>query len=141
VFQSVVAKFAIKLREGQYHFDTPSDLVGLPKLMARMHVAHLHRFWHTRGRDLRKNEEIAAKDFTESSDHDLTSDSVVERAELIELALTHLSERDRHILEWRMDNVTWPDIAKRLNLPSSEALRKQHERALARVAHQICAEG
>jgi len=29
VYQSAVAQFALKLREGRYHFDPPGDLVGL----------------------------------------------------------------------------------------------------------------
>ena len=56
---------------------------------------------------------------------------------MLELALERLPERDRHILDWRQDNVTWPEIARRLNVPSSEALRKQHERTLARVAKEV----
>jgi RNA polymerase sigma factor (sigma-70 family) len=137
VFQSVIAQFALKLREGQYQFDTPSDLVGLLKTMARTHVAHLARFWQARRRDLRKSTGLDAEGVTESPDHDPTASSVVARVERLELALARLSERDRQILDWRHENVTWPEIARRLNVPSSEALRKQHQRALARVAQEI----
>ncbi len=137
VFQSVIAGFALKLREGKYHFDTPSDLVGLLKTMARTHVAHLARFWQARRRDLRKNRRIDTEGATEPAAHDPTVSSVVARVEMLEHALERLPERDRQILDWRQDNVTWPEIARRLNVPSSEALRKQHERALARVAEVV----
>ena len=55
VFQSVIACFALKLRDGHYQFDKPSDLTGLLKAMARLHVAHLAGIRHARRRDLRRN--------------------------------------------------------------------------------------
>jgi len=137
VFQSVIARFALKLREGQYHFDTPSDLVGLLKTMARAHVAQLARFWQARRRDLRKNRGIDAEGAAEPATHESTASRVVARVEMLERALVRLSDRDRQILDWRQERVTWPDIARRLNVPSAEALRKQHERTLARVAHDV----
>ena len=137
VFQSVIARFALKLREGRYHFDTPSDLVGLLKTMARTHVAHLARFWQGGRRDLRKNRGIDAAGVTEPAAHDSTASSVVARVKMLELALARLTDRDGQILDWRQDGVIWQEVARRLNVPSSEALRKQHERALARVAQEV----
>ncbi len=137
VFQSVIAQFASKLREGRFHFDTPNDLVALLKVMARTHVAHLARFWNSRRRDLRKNSGLDAKDVSEPSAHHSTASSVLARVELLNLALAHLSQRDRQILDWRNDDVAWAEIARRLSVPSAEALRKQHERALARVAKAV----
>jgi hypothetical protein len=137
VFQSVIARFAIKLREGDYQFESPSDLVGLLKMMARMHVAQVARFWHARRRDLRKNSVLHASGMNEQADHDATASKIVARVELLELALARLSERDRQILDWRQDEVAWPEIARQLNVPSAEALRKQHQRALTRVAHAV----
>lgn len=137
VFQSVIARFAIKLREGRYHFGSPSDLIGLLKTMARTHVAHLARFWQARRRDLRKNTHLDEDGEAEPPAHDPTASTVVTRAELLELALARLSERDHQILDWRQENVAWLEIARRLNVPSAEALRKQHERALACVAKLV----
>lgn len=138
VFQSVIVRFALKLREGQYHFDTPSDLVGLLKTMARTHVARLARFWQARRRDLRRNLGIDAEGVTELTAKNPTLSSVIARGEMLELAMEHLPERDRQILDWREDKVTWVEIAKRLDVASSEALRRQHERTLARVARVVC---
>jgi hypothetical protein len=137
VFQSVIAQFALKLRAGQYYFDTPRDLVALLKTMARGHVAMLARFWQARRRDLRKDTGLDDEGAAEPLARDPTASSVVARVELLELALARLSDRDRQILDWRQDGVPWPEIASRLNAPSAEALRKQHERALARVAEAI----
>ncbi len=78
-----------------------------------------------------------ANGVSEPPDHDPTASSVVARVELLGLALARLSERDRQILDWRQDDVTWPEIARRLTVPSAEALRKRHERALARVAREV----
>ncbi|MEJ7595723.1 MAG: hypothetical protein WKF77_29790 [Planctomycetaceae bacterium] len=49
VFQSVIFQFALKLREGRYRFDSPRDLIGLLKVMARTHVAQLARFGRCSG--------------------------------------------------------------------------------------------
>jgi hypothetical protein len=108
VFQSVMTQFALKLREGQYNFDTPSELVGLLKTIARTHAAHLARFWHARRRDLRKNAGIDAEGVIEPAAADPTASSVVARVETLELALAKLSERDRQILDWRQDGVVTP---------------------------------
>lgn len=137
VYQSVIAQFAFKLREGQYQFGTPSDLVGLLKTMARAHVAQLARFWQARRRDLRKDTGLDAKGAAEMPAHDPTASSVVARAELLMHALERLSKRDRQILDWRQDDLLWPEIARRLNSPSVEALRKQHERALTLAARGV----
>lgn len=137
VFQSVVAQFVVRLRDGKYQFDSPSDLVGLLKAMARTHVALLARFWHARRRDLRKNAGLDDDGATERYGHDPTASSVVARVELLDHTLARLSERDRQILEWRQEKVAWPEVARRLNVPSAEALRKQHERALARLAENV----
>jgi DNA-directed RNA polymerase specialized sigma24 family protein len=137
VFQSVIAKFSLKLREGRYHFDTPGDLVGLLKTMARTHVARLARFWQARRRDLRKNTGLDGEEVAETAANDPTPSSVVARVELLEHALARLSEQDRQILDWRAADVLWPEIARRLDAGSAEALRKRHERALARVAQEV----
>ncbi len=137
IFQSVILQFVIKLREGQYQFQTPSDLVGLLKTMARAHVAHLARFWQVRRRDLRRDTHLDAEAGAETPANDSTASIVVARVELLEHALSRLSQRDRQILDWRQEDVAWREIARRLNAPSVEALRKQHERALARVAKEV----
>jgi len=137
VFQSVIAQFAFKLREGRYQFETPSDLVGLLKTMARAHVAQLARFWQARQRDLRKDTGLDAEGVAETPTNDPTVSTVAARVELLDQALSRLSERDRQILDWRQDGVAWLEIAQRLKADSAEALRKQHERALAHVAREI----
>ncbi|MEO8495457.1 MAG: hypothetical protein ABI614_10320 [Planctomycetota bacterium] len=137
VFQSVIAQFAFKLREGQYHFDSPSDLIGLLKVMARTHVAQLARFWHARRRDLRKTTCLDAAGVVERPARDSSASDFVAGVELLENAITHLSERDRQIVDWRQEHVAWLEIARRLNVPSAEALRKQHQRALASVADAV----
>lgn len=137
VYQSVVAQFALKLREGRYHFDAAGDLVGLLKTMARTHVAHLARFWQARRRDLRKDTGLDAEGVAEMPAHDPTASSVVARVELLEHALARLSDRDRQILDWRQEDVAWTEIARRLDVPNAEALRKQYKRALTLAAREV----
>lgn len=137
VFQSVIACFALKLRDGRYEFDTPGDLIGLLKVMARAHVAHVARFWHAKRRDLRRNTGMHAIGVIGVPDRDPVVGNAESDAELLKLAMKHMPERDRQIFDWRQDNVTWPEIARRLNVPSPEALRKQYERHLACLANAI----
>ena len=137
VFQSVIACFALKLRDGRYEFIKPGDLIGLLKVMARAHVAHVARFWHAKRRDLRRNTGMDAIGIIGVPDHDAVTGNAVADAELLKLAMKHLPERDCQIFGWRQDNVTWPEIARRLNVPSPEALRKQYERHLACLADAI----
>ena len=138
VFQSVIASFALKLRNGRFEFEKPGDLISLLKAMAQAHVAHVARFWHAKRRDLRRNTGMDAIGVIKVPNRDpLASDAAV-CVEQLELGLSHLTERDRQILDWRQNKIPWPEIARRLDVPSSEALRKQHDRALARVANEIC---
>ena len=137
VFQSVIACFALKLRDGHYEFAKPADLIGLLKVMARAHVAHVARFWHAKRRDLRRNTGIDAIGIMGVPYHDSIAGNAEADAELLKLAMKHLPERDRQIFGWRQESVTWPEIARRLNVPSPEALRKQYERHLACVANAI----
>ena len=91
-------------------------------------MAQLARFWQARQRDLRKDTGLDAEGVAETPTNDPTVSTVVARVELLEQALSRLSERDRQILDWRQDGVAWLEIAQRLNADSAEALRKQHER-------------
>jgi hypothetical protein len=134
VFQSVVAQFVGKLREGQYHFDAPSDLVGLLKTLARSHVARVARFWHAQRRDLRRDSGLDANEVADKPIGDPSASSVVARTDLLKHALARLPERDRQILDWRQDDVAWLEIARRLSADNVDSLRKQHQRVVARVA-------
>ena len=49
-----------------------------------------------------------------------------------------LSEHELKIFDWRQQGLLWPEIAERAGGGgSAEALRKQFERALARVSAEL----
>lgn len=93
--------------------------------------------WHAQRRDLRKDTGLDDEGVAETPANDPTASSVVARVELLEHALARLSQRDRQILDWRLEGVVWLEIARRLEAAGAESLRKQHERAVANVARKV----
>lgn len=134
VFQSVVLRFFSGMREGQYHVETPRDLVGLLKGIARTRVAELARYWRAQRRDVRRNLSLSAIDAEEARDNDRRVVDVLADAELAQAAGDRLSPQDRQILDWRDDGLSWAEIASRLGFMSAGAVRKRHERSLSRIA-------
>lgn len=140
IYQSVVTRFALQLREGEFAFDQPDDLVKLLKTMARARVAELARFWQAQRRDVRRNESLGPDAGEQHAGHEPTPSSVIGTAELIAQALSRLSHRDRQIILWRQDGIDWSEITSQLGETNSETVRRQHQRALDRAAHEMSAD-
>jgi RNA polymerase sigma factor (sigma-70 family) len=137
VFQSVVLRFFRGLRDGRFSIDGPDDLVRLLRGIVRVRTAELVRFWHAERRDVSRNAPLASDQSGPIPDGAASAWEVLETVELARTACQRLSERDRQILQWREDGLTWPEIAGRLHAVSAESVRKQHERALAKIARQL----
>ncbi len=134
IFQSVVTQFVLGLKGGEFELHSAQELIGLLKTIARRRVAQQVRYWHAQRRDLRRNVGIDA--FMEPFlQHRAPSpcDELV-ALELAEELARRLPDRDRLILQWRDDGASWKDIARRIDGRQPDAVRKQHERSLARVA-------
>lgn len=137
VFQSVVLRFFCGMQNGQYRLDSPRDLVGLLKGIARTRVAELARYWHAQRRDVRRNIGLSSSVAEAACLNHPRIDDVLAEAELAQAAQERLSPRDRQVLQWRDDGLSWAEIANRLEVISSEAVRKRHERSLGRIAVEL----
>jgi hypothetical protein len=137
IYQSVVTRFALQLRDGEFAFEQPGDLINLLKTMARAHVAQLARFWQAQRRDVRRNESLALDAGEQHAGYEPTPSSVIGTAESIEQALQRLSERDRQIVQWRQERIDWSEITSRIGETNSETVRRQHQRALDRAAREV----
>jgi len=137
VFRSVIFRFVNGMREGSYTVETPTDLVGLLKGIARNRIAELVRFWHAQRRDLSRNTDYDAALTTDASDESESPDHVLARAELASCIQGRLEVRDCEIMLLRDEGLSWSAIAERMGAVSGEALRKQHTRALAQIAAEF----
>jgi DNA-directed RNA polymerase specialized sigma24 family protein len=135
VYQSVVMRFFSGAIDGNFTIDSAEDLVRLLKGIARTRIAELIRFWHAQRRNISRNTELGES--SQLADNLRSCGVVLETAELAEAAASLLAPADRQILAWRENGWSWQRIAEQLGAPSSDAVRKQHERALARIAAQL----
>jgi len=133
VYQSVVVRFFVGMKDGDFEVRTPDDLMRLLKGIARKRVAELVRYWHARKRDLNRNGEIGRDIIDQLATADLPPPDALERSELLANVNGRLSARDRNILQWQSDGRSWSQIAELLRERSAETVRKRHERALAKI--------
>lgn len=137
VYQSVVIRFFAGMREGSFRIESPVDLVRLLKGITRTRIAELVRFWHAQRRDLSRTTNDDALLFSNASDKGQSPDEVLVRAEMSAAIQRRLTPRDLEILRLRDDGLSWTGISAQLNGVSGEAVRKQHMRAMSRIAAEI----
>jgi len=133
IYQSVVVRFFLGMKDGNFDVQSPEDLQRLLKGIARVRIAELVRYWHTQKRDLNRTRQLGA----DIAERGLLPLDVLERTELVANVDGRLSQRDRDILQWRDEGRSWPQIADLLGERSSEAVRKRHERAMAEIQREL----
>ncbi|NLX98789.1 MAG: hypothetical protein GXY83_21735 [Rhodopirellula sp.] len=138
VCQSVMMRFLVGLWSGKYEIQRSEELVGLLKKIVRGRVADLARHWTAQRRDVRRNISSDHTHCVESAASDATPSELVANAELLDEIKRRLGDRPNRILGLRQQKKTWAEIAQELGEASGpEAVRKQYERALARVAEEL----
>ncbi len=138
VYQSVVSRFLFDLMAGSFDLDCPQDVVKLLKAITRRRVAQEARYWSAHRRDVRRNESLDRHGEFVAPYGGASPCDRVAVMELAEKAELLLSDRDRLILKWREDGVVWAEVALRVG-GQPEAVRKQHQRSMARVATALLA--
>jgi RNA polymerase sigma-70 factor (ECF subfamily) len=135
VCQTVLASFFARVALGQYELNSADDLVKLLGAMARNKLAKQVTRHRRAGRDYRRT--TAAAD-GRAQPVSGTPDPArqVAAADLVAEVYRLLSPDERRLVELRQMGHDWPAIAATLG-GSAEALRKQHARAVARVAAQL----
>ena len=139
VCQSVMARFFVGLWSGKYEFRNPEELLALLRKMVRARVCDLARHWRAQRRDIRKNVSMDQIDGLPGEQRrSPTPSRIVANAELLSQVEQRLTGQEQEILRLRQDRTSWAEIAKRLGQTRSpEAVRKQYERAIARVCREL----
>jgi RNA polymerase sigma factor (sigma-70 family) len=139
VCQTVLASFFARMVLGQYQLNSPEDLVKLLVGMARNKlITQVNR--HRAGiRDYRRTEAV---DGAPVQPAPRTPDPARQAAatDLLAEVYRRLSPAERRLVDLRQQGVEWAAIAETVG-GTAQALRKQHARAVARVADEIDALG
>jgi RNA polymerase sigma-70 factor (ECF subfamily) len=135
VCQSVFGNFFQCVHQGRFELNTPEDLRKLLAVMARNKViAQVRRPHVTRAQERQSdgggdtNEPVASPAAAPSRQ--------AEARDLLEQVRQRLTEDERWLVDQRAQGRPWAEIAAERNA-SPEALRKQHDRALDRVAAEL----
>lgn len=138
VFQSAMLRFIWGLQLGQFDADSPEELLRLLRTIAQRRVCSTARFWHAQRRDVRRNADWGDAEETTLPAADATPSKTIAEKELVAEALARLPEQTRQMVHWRQDGLGWSEIAARIEgTATPEAVRKQYERTLQRVAAEL----
>jgi RNA polymerase sigma-70 factor (ECF subfamily) len=132
VCQSVLVHFFQRVEQGRYNLNTPEDVLKLLATMARNQVVNDALHQQAAKRDYRRQ----AGSGEEKGDLPARGSSPsqhVAAEELLTKARGLISPQEWRLLELRRDGREWADIAQLVG-GTSESLRKQLARAMARVA-------
>ena len=123
---------------GEYDLDSPEQLVGLLVRLARNKVASHARHEQAKRRDHRRNSDGSAIDRV--ADRHESPSQIVAGAELLDRFRASLSDEERYLAEQRALGREWTELAAELG-QGPEALRKQLQRAVERVAAELGIDG
>jgi RNA polymerase sigma factor (sigma-70 family) len=138
VCQSVLTRFFVELWAGKYDFEDANHLVALLKKMVRSRIIDLTRYWTAQRRDVRKNTAIASVEEPAIRTASSSPSHALAETELLAEVQRRLSEKEQTILNHRHAGLPWAAVAERLGGGAGpEAVRKQYERALARVTKEL----
>jgi RNA polymerase sigma-70 factor (ECF subfamily) len=135
ICQSVLANFFVRAVAGQFELDQPEQVLRLLLTMAKNKVIDKARMERARGADLRVDPGGSALLAAVHTCQE-TPSQIAAGKELLENARRLLSEEERFLADQRAIGRGWSDLAAELG-KSPEAIRKQLERALDRVARTL----
>jgi RNA polymerase sigma-70 factor (ECF subfamily) len=135
ICQSVLASFFARAALGQYDLDTPDHLLKLLSTMARNKLAN-QAVRHQRDRRDHRRVEGGSPEERQLASPDPSPSEQVALQELVRKCRDCLSVDERRLADLRSQGQDWAGIAGLLG-GSPEALRKQHARAITRVARQM----
>jgi RNA polymerase sigma factor (sigma-70 family) len=135
ICQSVFADFFVRAALGQFDLDSPSQLVSLLASIARNRLIDHARKQKAARRDLRRVESADVGDLAIVHSQDSPS-QVVSNQEMLERFRSQLSDEERLLASERCAGRPWDEIAASRGR-TAEAVRKQYERAIDRVAGEL----
>ncbi len=135
IVQSVLGSFFVRVALGQYEIDNPARLRALLIDMARKKLAESVRFQSRARRDIRRVQTMA-EEVTDVEGREADPARVVSARDLLQQVQARLTEEERTLCTLRSQGHGWSAIASSLG-GTSDARRKQHMRALNRVAREL----
>jgi RNA polymerase sigma-70 factor (ECF subfamily) len=133
ICQSVLLSFFKRAQQGQYELETPAQLIGLLKDMARHKVSNQEAKHRAACRDYRRLCDL----FGDGRLIDPAPDprQAVDDHELVEVLLAQLSAEERRLADQYAQGRTWKEIAAELG-GEPNTLRMRLKRALERVRRE-----
>jgi RNA polymerase sigma-70 factor (ECF subfamily) len=135
ISQSVLGNFFVRAALGQFDLQTPGDLIRLLVTMAQNKLVDQAR----KGSNRRPLLSGAAPCDT-ARDPGHSPSEVAAGTELLQEFLRRMTAEERKLAELRAAGLGWNEVAERVG-GTSEAVRKQLERAIRRVERQLGLEG
>lgn len=133
--QSVMGSFFVRAALGQYDLGSPEQLIGLLVQLARNKVTDHVRREHAKVRDRRRTDADGSA-IDRVADRQESPSQAVAGADMLEQFRARLSQEERYLAEQRAQGREWNELATDLG-QSAEALRKQLQRAVDRVAEEL----
>jgi RNA polymerase sigma factor (sigma-70 family) len=134
ICQSVFASFFLRTALGQYHIESPDQLLRLLATIARNKLAYQARRERASCRDQgRVNMGVLIED---CAGHEPSPSRRLEARELLEEARSRLADDERCLFERRAQGASWAEIAAELG-GNPDALRVRLARGVARVGKQL----
>lgn len=135
ICQSVLASFFLRAATGQFELDKPEQLLKLLVAMTRNKLAFQARKHHYQRRDQRRVAAASAEEMDRPT-RDPSPSDVISGQELLEEFRRRLTDEERKLAELRAQDRGWNEIADKLG-GTAQARRKQLERAIDRVSHEL----
>ena len=135
ICQSVFGNFFLRMALGQFDIPSTTDLLHLLKAMARNRVAHHAKKQRAARRDVRRDVPVAVDDLDLPATDESPS-QIIASQDLITAFFQRLDDENRAIADQRRQGRGWDEIGTALGR-SGEAVRKQYQRALQRISHEL----
>jgi RNA polymerase sigma factor (sigma-70 family) len=134
IFQSVFLKFYVRVMDGQFDLEEPTQLLRLLATMARNRITDHARKPSARAQD-------AGPDLWANVAADGASPSdVVAEEEILQQVLRRLTAEERDLAQKRSEGRGWQDLADEYG-DTADALRKRLARALERICQELNPDG
>jgi len=135
ICQSVLGAFFVRAALGQFHLESPKDLLRLLGTMARNKVREKVRRGRAACRDRGRQMPVPVEELLVAGG-EATPSRIASGRELLAAVRERLTQPERHLAEQRALGRSWEDIAQELG-DQADAVRMRLKRALDRVARDL----
>lgn len=133
ICQSIFGQFFFRAYAGQFDFESPEQLLKLLAAMVRNKVTDYARHYTSEKRDVGRVVEMDSQWHVDNQPSIL---SQIAARDLIEVCRQKMTADERVILDGRMQDQSWQQIAESVQA-APDAVRKKFMRALDRVSSEL----